>query len=335
MNERPAGRTPPEADRASSDHPLSQLREEALGIADAVDRALDAALPRTVPGPPGPVYTLARGSSLHAATVVHRFMGSAGVPASTMALGLVQPALRLQGATLLAISQSGASPDLCSAVSTCVVGNATVIALVNLPDSRLESLASVTVHQRAGSEVAVAATKSVICSIVAGARLAEHWGAPPFGLDTLAADIRTVQGDGWSTELVAFLARNGPLLVIGRGTGHGIACEIALKCQELLGRAAAAYSSAEVLHGPAGVVSEGFAVLAIAVGPERESVRECAARLVTFGADVLLLDEAPRTDDLASTVVLAGLYPALEAAARALGRSPDSPPNLSKVTLTE
>ena len=311
----------------------SDMFQETQQIAHCVQSVLDSELPDLFSAPQH-LYTLARGSSDHAATVVHRFMAAAGLPATTMPPSLIQQSLRLGGSALLAISQSGASPDLTTAAEKCRAQNCPVIALVNAAGSPLSSAATISLAQHAGNEQAVAATKSVVCSIVMGARIAERWGAASFNLDTLAEHIQSAQRQSVE-ELIRLFVADGPLLVIGRGTGLGVASEIALKVQELLGRPAMAYSSAEVLHGPAGMIRRGYPVLALAVGQERASVLSSVERLSKLGAEVTTIDVVQRRNALASTVALSHIYLALEAACRELGRSPDKPRNLSKVTLTQ
>ncbi len=308
------------------------MLQETRQIATRVQLALDSDLPE-LPSAPEHLYTLARGSSDHAATVVQRLMANTAIPATTMPPSLMQHNLRMTDSLVLGISQSGASPDLCLAAEKCRQQGCPVIALLNVLASPLAEVASITLAQHAGAERAVAATKSVVCSIVMGARLAEYWGAPAFQLHRLPDQIRSAQQQPID-DLISLFSADGPLLVLGRGTGLGIAAEIALKVQELLGRPAMAYSSAEVLHGPAGMVVDGYPVLALAVGHERTSVLSAVKQLGKAGADVLVLDGDCRVDDMASVVLLTRVYLALEAACRQRGRSPDKPDNLNKVTLT-
>jgi hypothetical protein len=54
-----------------------------------------------------------------------------------------------------------------------------------------------------------------------------------------------------------------------------------------------------------------------------------------MGARVHIVSDTQRQDDLAAPLSLSRTYLALEDACRRLGRSPDEPVNLSKVTLTE
>ncbi len=302
-------------------------------IADSVRSVLSSSLP-DVPKRPAHLYTLARGSSLHATTVMNCLMGDIGIPATNLPLNQACAPLQLRHCVLLAVSQSGASPDLCAAVKAAVDQDCPVIGLVNMADSAVSMLATTTLSQCAGNELAVAATKSVVCSIVMGARLVEIWGNTDYKLDQLPAQIEAVQQRSVDA-LCTFLATDKPLLVIGSGGGSGVAGEICLKAQELLGRAAMAYSSAEVLHGPAGMIRQGYPVLALAIGPDAASVSDCAARLSSMGASVFTLDDAPRNDALAATTLLVHCYLAMELACQRLGRSADKPANLTKVTLTE
>ena len=302
-------------------------------IANSVRSALSSLL-LEVPERPAHLYTLGRGSSLHAATVVNSLMGDAGIPATNLPMNQIRSPLQLQQSVVLAISQSGASPDLCAAVQAVVETDCPVIALVNMKASILSTLATTTLSQGAGEELAVAATKSMVCSVVIGARLAEIWGKTDYELHQLPAQIEAVRQRPVDT-LCTFLATDEPLLVIGSGAGLGVAAEICLKAQELLGRAAMAYSSAEVMHGPAGMIHRGYPVLVLAVGPETKNVNDCAARLSSMGADVYRLDDAPRDDALAATTLLVHCYLAMELACHRLARSPDQPANLNKVTLTE
>lgn len=311
----------------------SRMRLETGQIAERVAAALAQPLPELPPAP-RTLYTLARGSSDHAATVLHRLFGRAGIVATTLPPSQCAPPVQPREAAVVAISQSGASPDLCAAADHARSLALPVVSIVNATASPLAQRASHPVAQHAGEERAVAATKSVVCSIVAGARIAEVWGAPSLSLQALPERIEREQHASIDALVAAFIA-SGPLLVIGRGSGLGVAAEIALKVQELLGRPAMAYSSAEVLHGPAGMIAPDYPVLALTVGPEAQAVAGSADRLGELGARVWRLHAEEPHDVLDATVVLSRVYLALEAACRALGRSPDKPENLQKVTLTD
>jgi glucosamine--fructose-6-phosphate aminotransferase (isomerizing) len=101
-----------------------------------------------------------------------------------------------------------------------------------------------------------------------------------------------------------------------------------------------------VLHGPAGVIAPGFPVIAFAPqDAARDGFAETLARLAGMGARVLRIDADPAPGAalavpaaghpaLTPIVMLHRFYGIVEAAARALGRDPDNPPHLRKVTET-
>jgi len=311
----------------------SLMLRETLDIPAQVDMCVHSPLP-VLPIRPGRVYTLGRGSSDHAALVVHHLLGRAGVPSTGLALSLVGETIDIADSLYLLISQSGASPDMCEAARKIRSAGCSVLSLVNHDNSRLSEESNFSISQYAGDEIAVAATKSVICSILAGAKLAEHWGATPLDLESFAGQVEKLKSVS-VRALADLFVGTSPILVVGRGSGYGIACEIALKLQELLGRPAMAYSSSEVLHGPAGMVQTDYPVLALAVGPERSDVLGSVEKLRTMGAKCQVLETSQRHDALAATLMLCHVYVALEAACQSMGLSPDKPRNLNKVTLTE
>lgn len=310
----------------------SLMRQEALEIASRTRKLIHSELP-VLPDLPNRVYTIGRGSSDHAALVIHHLLASAGIVTASMPMSLISDVVDSNNSLYLLISQSGASPDICKVASQIRRIGCPVLSLVNQNHSDLENVASHSLPQYAGDEIAVAATKTVICSIVAGARLAEHWGASSFDLINLPEQIYSVQNLP-NDQLIELFSATGPILVIGRGSGYGVACEIALKLQELLGRAAMAYSSSEVVHGPAGMIVSGYSILALAVGPERSDVLHGVDKLQAMGADCHVINTSVRHDKLAATLTLCQIYLALEKACIVRGFSPDQPRNLSKVTFT-
>jgi glucosamine--fructose-6-phosphate aminotransferase (isomerizing) len=136
------------------------------------------------------------------------------------------------------------------------------------------------------------------------------------------------------------------LFVIGRGPAFAIAQEAALKLKETCGLHAEAYSAAEVLHGPARIVENGFPVLALTShGVAEAGVAEIADRLADQGATAFATTARANratvlptietghefTDALALAV---GFYGTVERLSRLRGFDPDKPPHLKKVTET-
>src|SRR5688572_26936062 len=89
--------------------------------------------------PPRMVVTCARGSSDHAGTYARYLIETrTGVLTSSLGLSvssLYEASPSFKGALLLAISQSGKSPDLLAAVEAARKAGAFVVALVNVEES--------------------------------------------------------------------------------------------------------------------------------------------------------------------------------------------------------
>jgi glutamine---fructose-6-phosphate transaminase (isomerizing) len=300
------------------------------------------------------VVTIARGSSDHAALYLKHII-ELRVALVCASLGpsiasLYHASLRLADAVAIAISQSGQSPDIVAMQRAASNARAVTIALVNKEDSPLARGADALLPLHAGAERSVAATKSTIASLVAGANLVGYW-TEDSELVAALAKLPTVLDSSCaappSTAAVETLSKASSLFVIGRGATHAIAAEAALKLKETSAIHAEAFSSAEVLHGPAGVVGQGFPVLAFApADAARQGFFETLDRLASFGATPLLIDCEPHArwptvvamDGghalLTPIVALHAFYRLAEATARQRGRDPDRPPHLAKVTET-
>ena len=303
---------------------------------------------------PGFVVTVARGSSDHAALYLASLVGIlAGRVTASLPPSLVtrfQATLSFQGAFVVSLSQSGASPDIVRTLEAARAGGAITAAIVNQPDSPLARAAAHPLAQHAGPERSVAATKSVIATLTACARLVASWCDDR---DLLAALSRLPErlvaalACDWSPALPV-LEHAQSLYVVGRGPGLGIAAETALKLKETSGLLAEALSAAEIQHGPKAVIGPGFPVLAYGLAdPGGEDARAFAADLAAVGAQVMVASSSPAGSDalhlplpeplhplLDPIVALAAFYPLAEALARRRGRDPDRPPGLLKVTRT-
>jgi glucosamine--fructose-6-phosphate aminotransferase (isomerizing) len=299
--------------------------------------------------PPRAVVTCARGSSDHAATYAKYLIETGtGVVTASAALSVssvyaTEP--KLDGTLYLAISQSGKSPDLLSAVEAAKRAGALVVALVNDEASPLAELADRVLPLHAGPEVSVAATKSYIAALSAIAQLVAAWtedNALERALDTLPSILETAWSLDWSPA-ARRLKGASSLYVLGRGVGFGVAQEAALKFKETCGLHAEAFSAAEVLHGPMALVQKGFPVLIFAQADQSEtSVLALARELEARGVEVMLaggegsnLLPTPRAHpNLEPIVRIQGFYRMANALSVLRGHDPDRPPHLRKVTET-
>ncbi|MCJ2184968.1 SIS domain-containing protein [Novosphingobium sp. 1949] len=302
--------------------------------------------------PPALVVTCARGSSDHAATYGKYLIETmTGVPVASAALSVasVYAARPVSGdALLVAISQSGRSPDLIATAQAYKDAGARVVALVNDETSPLAEMADVLIGLKAGPERSVAATKSYIAALVALAAMVGHWSedAALLGaLEGLSAGLGEAVGRA-PFGLVDLLGSAANLFVIGRGYGFGVAQEAGLKLKETCGLHAEGFSAAEVRHGPMAIVNAGFPVLGFA-GSDASgaSVREAADEFAQRGAAVRVLDALSTVagDSLAKLaghpalepiLMIQAFYPEANALSLARGFDPDSPAHLRKVTET-
>ena len=304
-------------------------------------------------GEPSFVATIARGSSDHAALflkhVIELKLGLACASLGPSIASLYHASLRLDRAVAITISQSGRSPDIVAMQQAAKPAGATTIAFVNDSASPAACDADALISLHAGEERSVAATKSMIASLVAGLSLAARWSEDAeltAALDRLPAILEASRAAP-PDETVETLAKADSLYVIGRGATFAVAAEAALKLKETSAIHAEAFSSAEVLHGPAGVIGQNFPILCFApTDAARDGFFETVDRLELFGAAPLLVDAAPHprwptlvTPDgghplTTPIAALHAFYRLAEAVARRRGRDPDQPPHLMKVTRT-
>jgi glucosamine--fructose-6-phosphate aminotransferase (isomerizing) len=335
---------------------LDEARSAAARVADQLQRdgeryAALAERLRTNP-PDGGAVTVARGSSDHAASFFAYLMAARhGRLVMSLPMSLVtlyDAPLATRNTLAVAISQSGRSPDLVEPITMFRKGGGATVALVNVVGSPLGEAAEWVLPLHAGTERSVAATKSFICSLSAGARLAGHWmNDQPLldALDDLPGALERACELDWSSGIGA-LADAERMMVIGRGIGFGIAQEAALKFKETCAIQAEVFSSAEVQHGPMALIDAGYPLLVFAPrGVAQEGLLALAAQMRARGANVLLAAPADIPErqltlattglpDLDPVAAVQSFYLLVEALARARGRDPDVPPHLSKVTRT-
>jgi len=263
--------------------------------------------------------------------------------------------LDLSGATVLALSQSGRTPDVLEYVERARRRGAFTIGVMNELDSDLAHAAEIVLPLAAGPELAVAATKTYSNQLAALALLA---GCMAGRCDELAGLLEQVADlveehlpefeQGASSFAVPF-ASVARMFVIGRGPEFATAREIALKLLETCQIAAEPLTATDLAHGPVAALDPLFPVWTIASEDETlPAVVEAAERVRLAGATLVASGDA--ADKLAGAAyalpvpsppspllspllsVVPGQLFALELA-RAKGLDPDRPEGLTKVTL--
>lgn len=301
---------------------------------------------------PAAVTTLARGSSDNAATfgryLIETHAGVLTGSASPSVASVYDAAPAMARTVMIALSQSGRSPDLVAAAQAAKARGALLVALVNDETSPLFAAADVAIPLCAGSERSVAATKSFVASLSALLHLIAEWTRDP-AIDSALAALPDTLDAAWALDwspALSLLEDAASFYVVGRGHGYGIAQEAALKIKETCGLHAEAFSAAEVRHGPMALVERGFPVLLL--GQKDESLDSVTALADEFGArDAALMTAGLPTgtrglslpaldaDPLIQPILLIeSFYRLANALALTRGRDPDRPPHLAKVTET-
>lgn len=295
---------------------------------------------------PAFVGTIARGSSDHAAGYAKYLIPHctgrvvASIPPSVVTV--LNSKLSMKQSFVLALSQSGGSPDIISTLERARAGGALTASLVNQPGSALAKAAEVALEQGAGPENSITATKSVLCTLAGIARITAEWTQDETlqaGLSKLPPVLKRAAELGSALD-EKVLSTVSQAFVLSRGLGYGAATELALKFKETCGIHAEAFSTAEVRHGPREIVNKNFLVIALALpGSGENDVLAAASELRAQGAKVILVGAAsgegcfqlPAAPDprLAPLVALQLLYPWIARSAVALGRNPDKPKTLS------
>ena len=303
------------------------------------------------------VLIASRGSSSNAARYAQYLLGRAHrVPvmfATPSLYTIYEQPPRLEGAAVVGISQSGASPDVASVLAEARRQGRPTIALTNEADSPLAHEADAVLLLEAGEERAVAATKTYSNSLGAIALLFA-------AVDGAVAEAELAGMPAILERQVALSLEEQPPLedyagvvgatVVGRGVNYGTAFEIALKIRELSGLVVEAYSPADLMHGPIAAIQPGWPVVLVAPsGPARPSVEDVVLPLRDRGARLLAVSDVaavlrraqtrlplvPHVPEWLSplTAVIPGQVTAMRLA-RLRGLDVDSPVGLRKITLT-
>ncbi len=302
--------------------------------------------------PPRLLMTCARGSSDHAATYVQYLAQiHLGLPALSLPPSIAsvyEADMDLADVLFLVISQSGQSPDLVAGAEWAARKGATVIAMVNVEDSPVAHAAHIVLPLHAGPELSVAATKTFLASLAAGAQvIAESSGESAFvdAVNALPETLERALVQDWAPAVPA-LRDATSVFVVGRGQGLAGAAEMALKLKETSAMHAESVSSAEIMHGPLGLLQDELPVLVVGQNdrtlPGVEKLvgvlREKGARVFPAYEGAEGADALPAVPGLhpaiAPLAAVQSFYPMASGLSLSRGYDPDQPEHLKKVTET-
>jgi glucosamine--fructose-6-phosphate aminotransferase (isomerizing) len=252
------------------------------------------------------------------------------------------------GYLLVAVSQSGQTPEIVEVLRQARASGARTIAITNDGTSPLAQAADLPVDLGAGQELAVPATKTVSAQFVAFAMIAQALGE--VGLDDRSAgalpdQVAEVLADPYpASALAEWLAPEDRLVTVARGLLLGAAREAALKIAETTSLMTVAFSSADLRHGPIAIAYRKPPFIAFAhAGAAGVDVLDAVKELRKRGAGARVVGPVEGSDmswPSAAPEILAPVLAVVRgqqvaiSLARLLGRDPDAPAGLTKVTPT-
>ncbi|MGH3164542.1 MAG: SIS domain-containing protein, partial [Trebonia sp.] len=315
---------------------------------DADRDQVRAVLPDSLAG----TVLLARGSSDNVA-VYGRYLLEM---AARRPAGLAAPSVHTRyhaevdysGYLAVALSQSGATPEIVETAAHMRDSGAVVIGITNEPGSPLMDVCDLALLTDAGRERAVPATKTVTAQLLAMAAIAAAFDPGLVTTDALRAlpgAAATVVADSESAQALASRWANATrLLVTGRGLVYAAALETALKIKESVLLHAEGLSSADLLHGPIAAVDPALPVLLVAGGGRfAADEKALTERFAMANIPYAVCGTSPDADlplPTGTSEVTAPILATIKGQQLALaasllrGLDPDAPAGLSKVTAT-
>ena len=301
------------------------------------------------------VIILARGTSDNAGHYLKFLIEvKLGLPvglASPSSVSIYGAKVDFKDTLVIALSQSGRSPDLITFASAAKEGKALLITMTNNSDSPLANVGDLHIDLSAGLEVAVAATKSYSAELLASLLLVDSWiGNMSAGrLHLVDSSRECIANLGEVDSFANSLDAKREIVVIGRGYAYANAKELALKIQETSYIPVQGMSSADYQHGPIATLNSDSQVIVLspsgmpkkALEDSMVRIRQSEPEIIWLGSNELALNKervikgSNQAKEEESTIIDAALiqYLTLGFAVKN-GFNPDSPAGLSKVTKT-
>ncbi len=253
------------------------------------------------------VFAVAAGTSYHAALAFSLFMARrARLPVHAIIASEFHYVADVigKGDVVVAVSQSGETYDTLSAVSEAKQSGATVLGVTNVLGSALDRESHIRLYTRAGPEIGVAATKTFLSQVMLLEMLSLKVGQGTGALDRDEATrvtealrsapnvvLSAIEASDPTATALSRLIDRPSIYVLGRGVGHAVAREGALKIKEIAYIHAEAYPAGESKHGPIALVEPGFPVFIVATSDAPE-VAGNAVEMAARGGRVLVVRPA-------------------------------------------
>ena len=284
------------------------------------------------------VFTAA-GTAYHACLFGAAALQKQGIDTQALIASEFESFATLDDKTLvIAVSQSGETMDVISALKISKEKGAAIAAIINVPHSTIERMASIAINIDAGPEIAVASTKAFINQMLVLLSLAasdEQHLLQAEHVSSLLAQALLFENE--IEKIAKPLSREHDLYIIGRGSCYPLAREVALKVKEISYVHAEGMMAGELKHGTMALIEQGTPVIAFVYNDDarmRSSVQEVRARgahVISIGTgkeDTIKVRATDEIDFVLSSAVIGQLL--AYHIAKAKGCPIDKPRNLAK-----
>lgn len=184
--------------------------------------------------------------------------------------------IKSEGEVVIFISQSGETRDTLASLEEAKKHGLKTISIVNVLDSSISRLSDENIFTLAGPEIGVASTKAfttqlltlLIISILLGKNKNFINNDYESKIITQLLDLpsllnNVLEKENELRDIASKIYNAKDVLYIGRGMGHGLALEGALKLKEISYIHAEGYAAGELKHGPIALIDENVPVIGI------------------------------------------------------------------------
>ena len=210
------------------------------------------------------------------------------------------------------VSQSGETADTLSALKKAKEKGATILSVVNVPESSIARKSHKVIYTKAGPEIAVATTKAYSAQLITLYTLAAFSGyylgvinEEDFRyymreLSCLPKKIKNIlERENELAEFGKLLSSESSIRFIGRNTDYAAAMEGALKMKEISYIPCEAYPAGELKHGTISLVEKGSVTIALCCNDSifkktANNIEEIRSR----GGDIILITTEKHTEDV-------------------------------------
>jgi len=210
------------------------------------------------------VFTAA-GTSYFATLLGVYFLNKQNIMAHTLIASEFENYVYVNDKTLvIAVSQSGETMDVVSALKYAKAKGARIASIVNVPYSTVQRMSDVSIEIMAGQEVCVAATKTFTNQVITLLFLASKFGFNvDFGSLPLQIEKTIANNEEKVKELAQAIYKKNDIYILGRGLSYPSAREFAHKLKEIAYVHAEGMMGGELKHGTLALIDEGTPVFSL------------------------------------------------------------------------